>query len=110
MPDKLKDEKRLSESCLKDAKEDSRVLEKLSNIQMRIENGFCKIEHEMVARSRHHSKVHGQNLKEEYRSLKKQVWSMLKKNDKLKGQGLKKVLSSHLGQVDFPMEQVTFPA
>ena len=49
MPSKTQEKKRARESSSTDAEEESKILEKLSNIQLRIENGFTKVENEMAA-------------------------------------------------------------
>ena len=48
MPNKTQEKKRARESSSTDAEEESKILEKLSNIQLRIGNGFTKVENEMA--------------------------------------------------------------
>ena len=49
MPDKSKEKKRARGSSSTDPEEEDKVLEKLTSIQTRIEDGFTKMENEMVA-------------------------------------------------------------
>ena len=103
MADKSKDKKRARGSSSNNAEEEDKVLEKLSSIKARIENGFTKMENEMSAlkqelkqeilavkselnelrKSTDSAWVEIDALKKENESLKKQMGSTLSENAKL---------------------------
>ena len=103
MPDKSKEKKRARGSSSTEAEEEDKILEKLTSIQTRIENGFTKMENEMAAlkqelkqdilavrnelselrKSIDSAWVEINTLKKENESLKKQMASMVSENTKL---------------------------
>ena len=99
MPDKSKDKKRARGSSSNDAEEEDKVLEKLSSIQARIENGFTKMENEMSALK--------QELKQEILAVKSELNELRKSTDsawleidalKKENDSLKKQMGSTLSE------------